>query len=237
MAIRQLRDILGEISALSLYALSSVVGNWVQPKHRHHGWYRPVVLVPGFMGRGLAFWRLKRALVRHGYPVYVADLGYGVGCIEKKADLLEEFIDRHEIDDFYVVGHSMGGLISMAMSESYRSKVRHFVTLGTAFHGAVLSYLFPVFPAARQLNPSSRLLPRLVERVRDHDNVTTIVAEWDEIAIPIQSCRVEGCREVTGVGGHAQLIMRSSSIRQVCSLLEKLEKESAEGDAGGVDNS
>ena len=113
----------------------------------------------------------------------------------------------------------------MAMSDAARRRVHHFVTLGTAFHGALLSYLLPVFPAARQLNPSSRLLRRLVQRARDHDNVTTVVAQWDEIALPITSCRVEGCEEVTGIAGHVQLIMRSSSFEQLACLLEELEDE------------
>ena len=235
MAVRHIRDILGEAGSLYAYALCSVVGKWIQPDHHPEGEGRPVLLVPGFMGRGLAFFRLKRALARRGYPVYVADLGYGVGCIEEKAELLEEFIASHQLSDFYVVGHSMGGIISMAMSEKSRRKVRHFVTLGTAFHGAVLSYLVPIFPAARQLNPESPVLERVVERARQHDNLTNVVAQWDEIALPMESCRVEGCHEVTGVAGHVQLIMRSSSFEHLSCLLEELEQEKCSGDSTGAE--
>ena len=223
--IKRLRELIGETASLSLYVAAGVAGALVQPDHHEYGDRRPVVLVPGFMGRGLAFFRLKRALARKGYPVYVVDLGYGVGCIEEKARQLEQFIDDHQLDDFYVVGHSMGGLISMAMGEKARCRVRHFITLGTAFHGAVLSYLVPVFPAARQLRPRSGLLRRIVERAREHDNVTTIVARWDEIAVPTRCCRVEGCEQRTGIAGHVQLIMRSSSFEQLHCLLEELETD------------
>ena len=117
----------------------------------------------------------------------------------------------------------------MAMAAPTRRRVRHFITLGTAFHGAVLSYLFPLFPAARQLNPSSPLLEQIVNRVREHDNVTAIIARWDEIALPADSCRVEGCEARTGIAGHAQLIMRSTSCNQVVCLLDELENDAETG--------
>lgn len=224
MAIKHLKDALGEASSLYAYALCSLVGNFVVPGHHENGRRRPVILVPGFLGRGLNFLRLKRALTRRGYPVFVADLGYGVGCIEEKSGLLEAFFEDHELDDVYVVGHSMGGQIALAMCDEARRRVRHFITLGTAFRGSVLSYLFPFFPAARQLNPNSELSQRLVERLRDHENITSVVARWDEIAVPPSSCRVDGCPAVTGVAGHAQLIMRSSAIDQIAGLLDELEE-------------
>lgn len=227
---RKLRELIGELGSLSLYSAASVAGALVQPEHHAYGDRRPVVLVPGFLGRGLAFIRLKWALVRQGYPVYIVDLGYGVGCIEEKSRELEAFIDEHELDDFYIVAHSMGGLISMAMTEEARQKVRHFITLGTAFKGAILSYLVPLFPAARQLQPRSGLLRRIVRRAREHNNVTTIVARWDEIAIPAKSCRVEGCDQRTGIAGHVQLIMRSSSFEQLSCLLEEFEDEAMASD-------
>lgn len=223
MPIGHLKDAIGEAGSLAAYGICSIVGAWVDPGHYPRGYRRPVVLVPGFLGRGLAFFRLKRTLAARGHGVYVADLGYGVGCIEQKARLLEEFIADCELEDFYIVGHSMGGIISMTMDDRFRRRVRHFITLGTTFRGAILSYLFPMFPAARQLNPDSELLERVAKRARDHDNLTSIIARWDEIALPEASCHVEGCVQRTEIPGHAQLIMRSSSCAEVCGLLEELE--------------
>ena len=229
MPLRHISNILGEAGSLVFYAGCSVLGALIQPEPHPRGSRRPVVLVPGFMGRGLAFVRLKQGLANQGYPVFVADLGYGVGCIEEKGELLEEWVVKHDLQDFFIVGHSMGGLIAMSMSEEVRQRVRHFITLGTAFHGAVLSYLFPLLPAARQLNPDSTLLRRIARRLREHDNVTAIVAEWDEIAIPARNCHFEGCETVTGVAGHAQLIMRSASIEQLICILDELGEEMGGG--------
>lgn len=227
MAIRHLRDVVREIGSLYLYAACSVAGAIYQPEHQVMGSGRAVVLVPGFLGRGLAFFRLRQWLVEQGYPVYIADLGFGVGCIREKSRELECFVDTHELEDFYIVGHSMGGLISLGMEEEARRRVRHFITLGTAYHGAVLSHLVPVFPAARQLNPRSPLVRELIRRARQQENLTTVVARWDEIAFPRQSCLLDGsCETITGVAGHAQLILNSKSLRQVTGLLSELEANS-----------
>ncbi len=223
MAFRHLRDILGEAGSLSVYAACSLVGALVQPSHQTQGEGTPVVLVPGFLGRGLAFLRLRQALIRAGYPVYIADLGYGVGCLEEKSRLLEKLIDHEGLDDYYLIGHSMGGLIAMGMSDEYRRRARHFITLGTTFRGAILSYLMPIFPAARQLQPRSPVIQRLLQRVEEHDNITSVVAAWDEIALPPRSCLVEGCEVRKTVPGHAQLILRSRAIEHLVELLEELE--------------
>lgn len=225
MALRHLRHIIGEAGSLTVYAACSLVGAVVQPEHYVEGEGSPVVLVPGFLGRGLAFLRLRRALVEAGHAVYVADLGYGVGCIQEKSRLLEALIEEHGLEDFYVIGHSMGGLIAMGMDEEFRRRVRHFVTLGTTFRGALLSYLFPIFPAARQLNPGSDLVRRLLERVEAQQNVTTVIAEWDEIALPPRSCLIDSCEVRRTIPGHAQLIMRQSAIRQLVKLLGELESD------------
>lgn len=232
MAIEQLKHVVGEASSLSAYALCSLFGNWIRPDHHRWGHRRPVVLVPGFLGRALAFTRLKWALARRGHPVYVAEFGWGVGCIEKKARQLEAFIDDRDLDDFYAVGHSMGGTISLAMSDPMRRRVHHFITLGTSFHGAVLGYLLPMFPAARQVNPDSELLDRIVQRARDHDNLTNIIPRWDEIALPMKSCRVTGCRQVTSIPGHVQVITRSEAFEQLHQILDEIEDEAVNKGTG-----
>ena len=224
MALRHLRDILGEVGSLTAYGACSLVGAVVQPAHTRSGHRSAVVLVPGFLGRGLAFLRLRQALVEAGHPVFVVDLGFGVGCLEEKSRLLEELIEREELEEFFLVGHSMGGLIAMGMSDGARGKVRHFITLGTAFRGAILSYLLPIFPAARQLQPRSPLVKRLLERVDEHDNITTVVAAWDEIALPPRSCLVDSCEVRRSVPGHAQLILRSEAIAHLVELLQELEE-------------
>ncbi|MFU8802214.1 MAG: esterase/lipase family protein [Bradymonadaceae bacterium] len=223
MPIRHIGDIASELGGLYLYAASSVAGSVIRARHHRDGHRRPVVIVPGFLGRSFNYTRLQTSLSRRGHPAFVADLGFNVGCIKEKSYLLERFIDDHELDDFFVIGHSMGGLISLGMSNEARERVRHFLTLGTAYHGAVLSYLFPLLPAARQLQPRSEVLREVIENARGHENLTNIVARWDEIAIPLKACRLGNCRELEGVAGHVQLIRSPLALKMIAGILEEFE--------------
>jgi hypothetical protein len=42
---------------------------------------------------------MAERLHRDGHPVYPVPLGTQMGCIVRKADLLRQFIDRHNLDD------------------------------------------------------------------------------------------------------------------------------------------
>lgn len=222
-----LREFWRELGSLTLYTASSLVGALYQPPPTPAGAARPVVLVPGFLGRGLAFLRLRDQLAAQGHPVYIADLGFGVGCIRQKSRQLEAFIEDHELEDFYLVGHSMGGVISLGMSDEACRRVRHFITLGTAYRGAILSRLVPIFPAARQLHPDSSLIREVIKKARRRDNLTLVVARWDEISFPRRACLLDGsCEEIIGVAGHAELILNSTSCEQVSKLISRLDASS-----------
>ena len=225
MAIGGLLEAVEEARALSYYAACGLVGALRKPQHHEGGEKRPVVLVPGFLGRGIAFEPMGKALSKAGHPVFVADLGYGVGCIEQKGALLREEMEQWGVEEPVVVGHSMGGLIALSMPEETLDEVHHFVTLGTTFHGAVLSYLFPMFPAARQLNPKSKVIEGLIDRAQSQPNLTPIVGRWDEIALPRQACMLDDQRaEVCEVGGHARLITDRRVFEVVLELLDNLEE-------------
>ncbi|MBA2662393.1 MAG: alpha/beta fold hydrolase [Bradymonadaceae bacterium] len=223
MPIKQLGHALAEMYYLSLYTACSVAGAFRRLAHHRTGHRRPVVLVPGFLGRGLSYFKLQRALIERGHSVYVVDLGFGVGDVATKSRELEAFLEHHELEDCYLVGHSMGGMISLGMSAQARQRVRHFITLGTAYHGAILSHVVPFFPAARQLKPRSKTIVALAEGAQSCANLTNIVAAWDEIAFPVRVCSIPTCRQLIGAPGHVQLIMSKPALEMVCGVLDELD--------------
>lgn len=223
MVIQHMSDIFRELHGLSWYSATSLAGAFYQPLPHREGSGRPVVLVPGFLGRGLSLYPMRQYLIERGHPVYCADLGFGLGCIKEKARLLEELIFEEGLEDFYMVGHSMGGLIQLAMGQEATARVRHFISLGTAYRGAALSHLVPLSPAARQLNPGSELVAELYEVARRRKNLTAIIGRWDEIAFPKRALQIQGeCEELEGVAGHVQLITHRESLEQLAGVLERL---------------
>lgn len=123
-----------------LDAAVCAIYNRVLPVQKE-GTKRPVVLVPGWIGRTRSFLKMAERLAREGHPVYPIPLGYQLGCIDRKAWVLSKFLDEHELSDVYVVAHSMGGLVSVRSMMKGEDRIRRLITMGTPYQGTHLIYL------------------------------------------------------------------------------------------------
>jgi abhydrolase domain-containing protein 6 len=95
-----------------------------------HG--EPLVLLHGFNGDAYHFTRCARHLSQH-FRIIAPDLpGFGETTagievshrIEDIAKRLLEWLDHHQIEQFYLGGNSMGGYISTAMARQAPSRVK-----------------------------------------------------------------------------------------------------------------
>lgn len=78
----------------------------------------PVVLVPGIGGSPREFAELIPMLQRSGYqPLYfVYPSGMPLGNAARQlGERLQEFLQRHDVDRFVVIGHSMGGVVAKGL--------------------------------------------------------------------------------------------------------------------------
>jgi pimeloyl-ACP methyl ester carboxylesterase len=101
-----------------------------------HG--EPVVLVPGFLAGDDYFTEMRTWLRRIGYRPYTSDIGFNVGCPDKKADRLAARVSAiYEETGVTVtlIGHSLGGLIARAAAQRAPQAVRRVITLGSPLRG------------------------------------------------------------------------------------------------------
>ena len=83
---------------------------------------RPFVLVHGYLG-GQNMWKFQEDL-KNDYELIMPSLaGYGESAemtapstIRENANLVFELLDHLDIDQFYLLGHSMGGMIVQEMA-------------------------------------------------------------------------------------------------------------------------
>ena len=219
------RQVLGEVYWVLVYLGCYLVGLFRTTAPSTGGTGRPVVLVGGLLGRSTSFFRLRRRLVNAGHPVYTPDFGWQVGNIAKKSRQLESFLHEHELRDFYLVGHSMGGFIVANLDEKVLARAHHIFTLGTGFGGAWTAYVVYFLTGARMMAPHSNFRRRTVERIQGLDNLTLLRAWIDEVALPTSTSSVDGCREViVSHLGHIQLAMSDCSIDVVTKLIGQLEE-------------
>jgi pimeloyl-ACP methyl ester carboxylesterase len=110
--------------------------------HRGHGVPRgdgaPVVLVHGFLTRGLYLHPLRAWLERMGYRARIADIGWNADCVDVLTDRLIETLRRTRRETArpsHVVGHSLGGIISRAAASREPELVASLTMLAAPFRG------------------------------------------------------------------------------------------------------
>ena len=116
---------------------------------------KPLVLVHGYLG-GQNMWKFQEEL-KHDYELIMPSLaGYGESAnltapstIRENAEQVFELLNHLTIDTFYLLGHSMGGMIVQEMAALRPSRVEKLICFGTGSIG-VLPNRFETIEESRQ---------------------------------------------------------------------------------------
>lgn len=103
---------------------------------------KPLVLVHGFMG-GAAQWDGALDLIMQQREVIAVDLpGFGenadltpLDTIAAFADWVLSYLSKKKIDDFHLLGHSMGGMIAQEMVRKSSARVDQLILYATGSIG------------------------------------------------------------------------------------------------------
>jgi pimeloyl-ACP methyl ester carboxylesterase len=107
---------------------------------------RPVILLHGWLG-SWALWQETMAYLGGSYRTYALDF-WGFGESGKKRDsyivqdfvsLVDQFMDRLGITSAPLVGHSMGGTVSLSVAIQYPQRVSKVVVVGSPIVGSSLA--------------------------------------------------------------------------------------------------
>ena len=102
----------------------------------------PLVLVHGFLGSS-KMWKLQIDFFKYHFRVITPDLpGFGRSnkakshnSIQLMADSVLESLERKKIEKFYLLGHSMGGMIVQEMAKKSGGKISKLVCYSTGPRG------------------------------------------------------------------------------------------------------
>ena len=102
----------------------------------------PLVLVHGFLGSS-EMWELQINFFKNYFRVIAPDLpGFGKSkevkshnSIQSIANLLLNFLEEKKIDKFYLLGHSMGGMIVQEMAKKSGNKISKLICYSTGPRG------------------------------------------------------------------------------------------------------
>jgi len=117
-----------------------------------YGRGRPVILLHGWLG-SWGLWQETMAYLGRYYRTYALDF-WGFGESGRKRDtydvqdfvsLVNQFMEQMGIAQAPLVGHSMGGTVSLAVAIQYPERVRKVVVVGSPIVGSSLSFLLKLF--------------------------------------------------------------------------------------------
>lgn len=113
---------------------------------------RPVILLHGWLG-SWGLWHSTMTRLGSFYRMYALDF-WGFGESGKKRNtyhvqdyiqLVNQFMEHLGIESAPLVGHSMGGTVSLAVAIQYPQRVRKAVVIGSPIVGSSLSLLLKIF--------------------------------------------------------------------------------------------
>ena len=112
-----------------------------------YGRGRPVILLHGWLG-SWGLWQETMAYLGRYYRTYAMDF-WGFGESGKKREtyavqdfvsLVDQFMDRLGIAEAPLVGHSMGGTVSLSVAIQFPARVRKVVIIGSPIVGSSLAF-------------------------------------------------------------------------------------------------
>lgn len=116
----------------------------------------PLVLLHGYLG-GAALWDEQLATFSKKFDVIVPELaGYGGNTKQQSSESIEghaqqvlAFLSHIGVDQFHLVGHSMGGMIAQEMASQAPDRIDRLVCYGTGPQG-VMPDRFETLETSRQ---------------------------------------------------------------------------------------
>ena len=102
----------------------------------------PLILIHGFLGSS-KMWEPQINFFKNHFRVITPDLpGFGKSnkakshnSIQSIANLLMDCLEEKKIDKFYLLGHSMGGMIVQEMTKKYGNKIVKLICYSTGPRG------------------------------------------------------------------------------------------------------
>lgn len=117
-----------------------------------YGRGRPVILLHGWLG-SWGLWQETMSFLGQYYRTYALDFwGFGESGtkretydVEDFVSLVDQFMEQLGIMSSPLVGHSMGGTVSLSVAMRYPERARKVVVIGSPIVGSSLNFLLKLF--------------------------------------------------------------------------------------------
>lgn len=161
----------------------------------------PIILIHGYLMRGLVMYPIKRRLNKDGYKnVYLftysppwLNIDDFSRQLRDKIEFVKKEAGAEKVD---LICHSMGGLVALNYINNLDGAkiVNRLITLGTPFGGSKL-WSFSIGKCGKEMKPGSEFLKKL-SMPPAGIKTTAIYTTFDEMVIPYEYSKLEGADNV-----------------------------------------
>lgn len=163
--------------------MSSIVTDRGIVHYETFGRGQPVVLLHCWLGSWSYWFSTMEYLAGHRYKTYALDFwGFGESAkqgaftVDEYVEMVDQFMERMGLSSARVMGHSMGGTVSLALMLSHPHRVSRVAVVGSPIVGSGLSLLLKFagyHQVAQLLYSVPGLLPALIKTLS-----TTYAQDW-----------------------------------------------------------
>lgn len=196
-------------------------------KHKVVGYHKPI---PGYYKRGdkgdivmiigiNGIWTSLKTIADHfnkqGYRIHFPEFKTR-DPIPKIVEVISSYIDNNQLENFFIVAHSKGGLVSRVLLEEYHNKMLKVITISTPNYGSIFGYLQKI--SLKEIKPESKLLKKI--HSYKTDKIINIYPTFDNLVIPYSSLILENGKNIQlNIIGHTRILESKELLNELDKIL------------------
>jgi pimeloyl-ACP methyl ester carboxylesterase len=160
-------------------------------------------------------------LERLGFRTYLVDLPFAREDFDTSTKRLAEFIDKHRLKKYTIVGISSGVLVcwNYLTANNKWNEIHRFVSIGGPVQGTITAWLIPFTSKGRDMIPGSTFIKKLHSKKFPKKKMITLTAKWDEL-VPFKYATLDGIKNYRLSGwGHNSFHLSSKDTYQIIAKI------------------
>lgn len=218
----RIRDFITEYGHGAIYPVTAIISLVYHPKlYRNPHPKGTIILVFCWFTPNIAHNVWVNYLEREGFRTYLVHLPLLFEDFAASAGRLKQFILRHNIKKYTLVGLSTGAVVCLFFLDEFKKwhDVNRFISVGGPLHGTPYAKFISFCGKGRDLLPGSAFLKQLGKIVVPLGKMATISVVYDEL-IPRKSNKWKGAVSyvIPGWGHNSFHLTRSEAYELIAGF-------------------
>jgi triacylglycerol lipase len=201
------------------------VGSWLrpQPKLSFDSQKHVIIFIGGLYERWSALDFLAGRFRKAGYQaIGLPELKHNREHVAVLAARVADFIEKHDLHQVIIIGHSKGGLVGEYILRYHNTKGRVELVVGvtTPWQGTAMGKYFP-FRALQELSPDSGLMRTLAASHASDANIAAISIEVDNHILKAPLTHPRATNIVVPIKGHTRVLFTRHLFEALFQIIQK----------------